>query len=95
MLAQQQSQQQLDSQVEEVDEELLEAALPCLLAEWVYWNTGAKAVHVTAPAGTGKSEAADGSSSGDASGGHPTTPYLMSRYWADWGEPRPESYRQV
>jgi hypothetical protein len=97
MLTKQQQSQQQQEEESEVDEELLTAALPCLLAEWVYWNTGPKAVHVVQGVPTGSAPGTDsvnppgGSQTGRSPVGSPGA--LMSRYWADWEEPRPESYR--
>lgn len=87
-----------------LDHELLRFALPRLVATWQYWNSGQKAVCVRS---ADSLEQAVATGSGLSRPGvtpqeHPhqgqgvrsdQEEHWLSRYYAEWEEPRPESYR--
>ena len=70
--------------------DLLRTCLPRLLRVWQYWTGGGRGVLVL-PAAEGKG----GIEQGRAGGGGGQARYLLSRYFAAWEQPRPESYRWV
>jgi hypothetical protein len=76
-----------------LDMELLEAALPRLIKTWNYWTSGPKNVHVTLMLPSQGATAGGGGGGGGNVG--TTRSNAMSRYWADWEAPRPESYMCV
>lgn len=84
--------------------ELARRSLPVLLREHSCWTSGPKAVALApAAADDGRPAAASQlqgslppSLTASAHPGHERdAPHRLSRYWAAWSQPRPESYRYV
>ncbi|KAG2498140.1 hypothetical protein HYH03_003898 [Edaphochlamys debaryana] len=81
------------------DDRLLEDALPRLIKQHRYWTSGPKAVRIRPPPANGCCAHPAGTGGADATIPNVVAPdahdeVMLSRYYAEWCAPRPESYRE-